>query len=67
MVSLTVYDRANGIGGNKLYLEDKEGSLPGFRQKLREIWRSTRNFLTHERIFACDLLSHLYSLKQGRL
>ena len=23
MVSLTVYDGANGIGGNKLYLEDK--------------------------------------------
>lgn len=23
MVSLTVYDGANGIGGNKLYLEEK--------------------------------------------
>ena len=27
MVSLTVYDGANGIGGNKIYLEEKENGV----------------------------------------
>jgi ribonuclease J len=46
MVSLTVYDGANGIGGNKLYLEDKKkGVLLDFGKNFEKYGQFYEEFL----------------------